>query len=197
MKKCEVEGIGRNIAALIKKSGMSYFELACASGISNTTISNYVKGRRQPTYKSLERLSNALGVKMDDILCGLAGAREGLDEDVEEVLESLKEIAPYMTAEQKEKLGGIVQDGGNMKVDFLDLGHDVRVVLKSGEVIYGRIWTSGEYKYVIDRAFHDGATVVRADDIESYRLFGTEDFKAIIKEYDDGAKQISARESEG
>lgn len=67
----EVEFIdifGDNLRDLMEERGFSQRELSKESGVSNVTISRYIKKERMPTAKSLINLSIALECDLDDLV---------------------------------------------------------------------------------------------------------------------------------
>ena len=67
----EVEFIdifGDNLRDLMEERGFSQRELSKESGVSNVTISRYIKKERMPTAKSLVTLSIALECDLDDLV---------------------------------------------------------------------------------------------------------------------------------
>lgn len=67
----EVEFIdifGDNLRDLMDECGYSQRELAKETGISNVTISRYIKKERMPTAKSLVNLAFALECNLDDLV---------------------------------------------------------------------------------------------------------------------------------
>ena len=67
----EVEFIdifGDNLRDLMDERGYSQRELAKETGISNVTISRYIKKERMPTAKSLVNLAFALECDLDDLV---------------------------------------------------------------------------------------------------------------------------------
>lgn len=49
----------------VKSQGITYTDLADRSGISNTTISSYIHGRRHPSFEQIRRLLRAVGVEIE------------------------------------------------------------------------------------------------------------------------------------
>lgn len=49
--------------------GMSQTELAAQVGLKQTTISQYEKGSRKPDLAKAKKLSDALGISLDDFSC--------------------------------------------------------------------------------------------------------------------------------
>jgi transcriptional regulator with XRE-family HTH domain len=61
------EELGLAVRELRTRSGMSQEELAHASSLHPTYLSGIERGQRNPTWKILGRLSDALGVKVSDL----------------------------------------------------------------------------------------------------------------------------------
>ena len=58
------------------KKGLSQTELGHKTGLKQTTISQYENGSRKPSLSIAKRLSDALGVTIDDIFCSLTFQNE-------------------------------------------------------------------------------------------------------------------------
>ena len=82
---------GEVLAALRHRSGRSQADVAAAAGIPATVLSNYERGRRQPSLVAASRVIDALGyaVKFDYVLDPNEQARR-----LREVLD-LAEALPY------------------------------------------------------------------------------------------------------
>ena len=57
-----------NLQAIRKARGLTQGELAQAAQINRVTIAKYEAGKVDPTMKSAERLANALGVTINDLI---------------------------------------------------------------------------------------------------------------------------------
>jgi transcriptional regulator with XRE-family HTH domain len=68
--------IGRNLLALRRDRGWTQEYLAAQSGVKQTAISKYEKGRVKPDIDTLTKLATALTVGIDRIV---AGVNEGYD----------------------------------------------------------------------------------------------------------------------
>jgi transcriptional regulator with XRE-family HTH domain len=68
--------LGRAVKQLPARRGLSQEDLAHASGLHPTYISGIERGLRNPTWRSLSRLCEALGVKLSE----LAALAESLDD---------------------------------------------------------------------------------------------------------------------
>ena len=60
--------IGDNIKWLMKKIGYTQKQLAINSGCTESAISRYIKNERAPGFNMLKKLSEALGVRVDELL---------------------------------------------------------------------------------------------------------------------------------
>jgi transcriptional regulator with XRE-family HTH domain len=89
--------VGYNIKKLIVNQGMTQTQLADALGISNGTLSDWIKGRYYPRHKYLVAMSEVFGVSVDDI------TRENdtvsLDEKMRSLFNSLSEEKQKQTIE--------------------------------------------------------------------------------------------------
>ena len=52
-----------------KEKGISQTKLASMVGLKQTTISQYEKGSRKPDLTKAKKLSDALGISLDDFFC--------------------------------------------------------------------------------------------------------------------------------
>ncbi len=52
-----------------EKQGLSQTELAGLVGLKQTTISQYESGSRRPNLSMAKKLSDALGISLDDFVC--------------------------------------------------------------------------------------------------------------------------------
>ena len=64
-----IQQIQQNIAEAIKQSGLTQTELAKRLGVSQQTISHYVKGDKLPALDTFANLCVALDVDPTEILC--------------------------------------------------------------------------------------------------------------------------------
>ena len=60
--------ISENLKQEIEQSGKTKTEIARAIGVANSTVSQYVSGRVQPSLSTLSKLCNYLNCSADDIL---------------------------------------------------------------------------------------------------------------------------------
>jgi transcriptional regulator with XRE-family HTH domain len=70
------KALGLAVKELRRRKGLSQEELARASGLHPTYISGIERGLRNPTWRSLSRLCEPLGVKLSE----LASLAERLDD---------------------------------------------------------------------------------------------------------------------
>ncbi|RKI90479.1 XRE family transcriptional regulator [Parablautia intestinalis] len=54
---------------LRENKGMSQTELANCVGVKQTTISQYENGSRKPNLSKAKKISDALGISLDDFFC--------------------------------------------------------------------------------------------------------------------------------
>ena len=89
--------IGDNIKKLIVNQGMTQTQLADALGISNGTLSDWIRGRYYPRHKYLVAMSEVFGISVDEI------TRENdtvsLDEKMKSLFNSLSEENQKQTIE--------------------------------------------------------------------------------------------------
>ena len=60
--------IQKKIAIAIKESGMTQLQIATKIGVSQQTISHYIKGDKMPALDTFAKLCEVLDVSPDDIL---------------------------------------------------------------------------------------------------------------------------------
>ena len=65
-----LEQIQKNISSAIKQSGMSQTEIGKKLGVSQQTISHYVKGDKLPALDTFANLCKLLEIDPADILSG-------------------------------------------------------------------------------------------------------------------------------
>ena len=89
--------IGDNIKKLIVNQRMTQTQLADALGISNGTLSDWIRGRYYPRHKYLVAMSEVFGISVDEI------TRENdtvsLDEKMKSLFNSLSEENQKQTIE--------------------------------------------------------------------------------------------------
>ena len=62
-----------NLARIRKARGMTQRKLSIKSGVHRVSIARYETGKVSPNIRVLERLANALGVPIDDLVDRKAG----------------------------------------------------------------------------------------------------------------------------
>ena len=65
-----MEKIGERIAVLLKNEGVSQKELAQLVGITESALSRYIKGERQPKLEVIANLATALNTTSDYLISG-------------------------------------------------------------------------------------------------------------------------------
>ncbi len=68
--------LGKRIAYLRKKKGMSQLNLSLESEISKSYLSDLECGRRNPSLLTLGRISRALGVTLEELFRGIVSLEE-------------------------------------------------------------------------------------------------------------------------
>ena len=70
MKQNHLKGVVKitNLARIRKEKGLTQDKLATLSGVPRVSIARYETGKVSPNARILERLANALEVKIDDIV---------------------------------------------------------------------------------------------------------------------------------
>lgn len=56
----------RRLKQILEEKQMTPYRLAKITGVSQSALSRYLKGMRQPTYDIVCRFADALGVSVDD-----------------------------------------------------------------------------------------------------------------------------------
>lgn len=60
--------LGEKIAEFSMKRGLSQRELATMIGVTETTISRYIKGTREPKLEIISNLATVFGTTVDDLI---------------------------------------------------------------------------------------------------------------------------------
>jgi transcriptional regulator with XRE-family HTH domain len=95
---------GERIKKVRKQKGMTQKELADKLGITNNSLSRYEIGERQPPVDMLEKIANALGVQMWELLY------DGNIEFNNNVEKDITEMTPEEQAEVFKKLPEALND---------------------------------------------------------------------------------------
>lgn len=74
--------ISRNIKQALNDLGMSQRRLAEQIGLSEVTLSRYMKGERQPTAYSLYRISLALKVPVESLMDGVEDEEKAQEQEI-------------------------------------------------------------------------------------------------------------------
>ncbi len=64
--------LGKRISYLRKQKKMSQLDLAISSEISPTYLNDLEHGRRNPSLKILSNVSDALGIKLEELFKGIS-----------------------------------------------------------------------------------------------------------------------------
>lgn len=78
------------IRELRKKCGITMKALGAAVGVSESAISQYETGKRQPDYETLLKIGEYFGVSTDYILGSDYPVSQTADDELQEYLEELK-----------------------------------------------------------------------------------------------------------
>ena len=111
--------IGTKIKAARKKAGLTQRALAKRAGVSNTMIYQIEKGTRKPGLKTLEKLSEALGVSFDALRGSKAKQKTSkamLDDKL--VYEIAQTVKPMTIREKEEVLSFVKYLRGRNREDF-------------------------------------------------------------------------------
>ena len=71
--------IGENIKRLLNEKEMTQRQLAINSACTESAISKYIGGQREPNYETLKRITKALGVKADELFEEGPGEKTNFD----------------------------------------------------------------------------------------------------------------------
>ncbi len=63
--------LGKRIAYLRRRKGMSQLDLSIETGISKSYISDLENGRRNPSVLLLQRIASSLGVSLEKLFQGI------------------------------------------------------------------------------------------------------------------------------
>ena len=83
--------IGERIREARRAKGLTQKELACRAEMAEVSIGQYEREKRQPTISQLRRISNALGVPLDDLL-GIADTKHPIGPAVMKEVEHVEVI---------------------------------------------------------------------------------------------------------
>lgn len=92
--------MGERIAQLRRRRGLSQAKLACALGLSTSTIAMYEQGRREPSVSVLIALADALGVTIDYLLTGYPPQSPTIDNTHAHLIATILHTAWYIGKEK-------------------------------------------------------------------------------------------------
>lgn len=98
--------VANRIAELLSKRSMTQKELAQVAEITESAISHYVKGDRVPRGVNLIKISKALGVTTDYLLC--SDENQNKENDLKIVKTLIARNASEMTVEERMELMSIL-----------------------------------------------------------------------------------------
>jgi transcriptional regulator with XRE-family HTH domain len=100
IQKEHSETLGRRLARLRKEQGLTQIELGAKTDLSQVLISDYERGRLQPSPDTLIKMAKALGVTADELL-GLKGKPASGNKPSLKTLRRLKKIEELPPSQQK------------------------------------------------------------------------------------------------
>lgn len=65
-----------NLKELREKQGLTQLALAAASGVNQSTLSQYESGVRKPSLENAKRLAKALHITLDELVTHLSSPKE-------------------------------------------------------------------------------------------------------------------------
>ena len=95
---------GKRIAALLKSSGMTQRELADRVGATESAVSKYISGDREPRAEVLANIATALGTTVEYLL----GKNEGVETHFGTIYDLCARHAPQMSMEERNKLIAVI-----------------------------------------------------------------------------------------
>ena len=98
------EETGRRIRALLSNSGMTQRELAERVGATESAVSKYVNGEREPRSEVLANIATSLGTTVEYLL----GKGEGLETPFGSIYDLCARHAPQMTMEERNRLIALI-----------------------------------------------------------------------------------------
>ncbi len=93
------ETFGDRLSKLAKKSGYTQKELASMIGVTESAMSRYLKGEREPKLEVIANLATALNTTSDYLICGTVA-----DYDFSEIYRLVARSTSTMTDEEKMKI---------------------------------------------------------------------------------------------
>lgn len=94
-----MEDYGRRIKEARERAGMTQEELGKAIGVTGVTIMRYERGQRQPRFKQMERIADALDVPVMDLM-GLGSTVQSA-QAAENVLAAFKDICSMVLRDDR------------------------------------------------------------------------------------------------
>lgn len=103
------------VALVVARTGAGYsswFQVAQASGVSPTTLENWIYGRTQPRLRELAKVADALGVNPAELEAayeGVAPPEPPLTEALRDLLPELRELVVVLRAQADAEILGQVR----------------------------------------------------------------------------------------
>lgn len=92
--------LGCKIATLLKENGMSQRELAQRVGATESAVSKYVNGEREPRANVLANIATALNTSVEYLL----GKQEGIQTEFGTIYDLCARHSPEMSMEERNRL---------------------------------------------------------------------------------------------
>lgn len=96
--------IGIRIYELLKKNRIKQKEFAEAVGLTEATISRYIRGSRVPNGRNITKIASALHTTTDYLLCGQYKEENDVCVSYSQVKSTIKQYAKNWSAKQKTDL---------------------------------------------------------------------------------------------
>jgi transcriptional regulator with XRE-family HTH domain len=98
------EEMGRRIGALLKGKGLTQRQLAIRVGATESAISKYINGEREPRAEVLANIATALDTTVEYLL----GKSDGIETEFGTIYDLCARHASQMTMEERAKLISII-----------------------------------------------------------------------------------------
>ena len=92
-------GFGQLLEELLKSSGVTQSSLADKTGLTQSAISHYIRGDREPRGSNLVRIADALGVTVDELTFLRAG--KSWEEEIFNLKKRLRTVSGRLTLDEK------------------------------------------------------------------------------------------------
>lgn len=112
------EGVGDRIRRLRLRAGWDQAALGARVGVGRVAVANWETGKHKPAAEHLPRIAAVLGVTVDYVLSGDAGAYRTAFRDIAAIVDRVRAISPAATVsdEVESALDGPAEGGGGAGV---------------------------------------------------------------------------------